>query len=731
MMQMLRQLFTLEERLTLDGWAARASKVPVNPRLEWWVGVVELRDMPLPFPGETPVLLVLVDLHSAAPEPLYLNILMEGGLEEAYAVVLEFMADPEEGQPQAPARLYTPDAQTAFALGNLLRESKIMVQQGGPQELTEFLEFTRSQIVQQASQEMQVRQPTAFLTGLPDDEVRAFILAFQEFMSRRTWKILEPDKAMYAHWVNADGTAGQTYATIMGDLGSSYGVAFYPDWLSYAVQIQNSRGPDDIERILAFIGGMEAVSWGTEAEFAPQDWARLKALKLVKNGKAPSLLRMTVDGTQPPRLPVQAITGILNVLNERAAKRASPVTSLTGQSGLVAVKYPGTPRHELTEAERTGSVTLHVHNKSDFRESHLRLKAPADLLMSQLNSQAKKLLRAQYGKEAEYAMPFTFFLSASDGDVFPKERLDVWDSGGLGAGSVTLAHLARLGDLRTHYGTVQAALQAEAVPDVQLTYEVVKDTPPQTLSSSSKAKKAETITPAVPAGQTLKFGDGMCRTCGFMGNPASMTKHQATCEGRLGGSTDAFRLRVSADGPYFLDLDVKANATLDDVDSFLRGIWLECCGHMIEFSIGPQLDYDAPVLSMKKPRQPPLHTLLKTGQKFTYTYDMGTSTELEITVQARENVTPFPVTVRLLARNFAPEFKCAHPGCNQTAKWANSWEYDDWGLPVMHCTKHADKEAKADGAYLPIVNSPRMGQCAYEGGNDDKWPKGSVPLPRK
>jgi hypothetical protein len=37
---------------------------------------------------------------------------------------------------------------------------------------------------------------------------------------------------------------------------------------------------------------------------------------------------------------------------------------------------------------------------------------------------------------------------------------------------------------------------------------------------------------------------------------------------------------------YWMHLEMPASLTLDDLDDFLRGIWLECCGHLSEFRIG-------------------------------------------------------------------------------------------------------------------------------------------------
>ena len=36
---------------------------------------------------------------------------------------------------------------------------------------------------------------------------------------------------------------------------------------------------------------------------------------------------------------------------------------------------------------------------------------------------------------------------------------------------------------------------------------------------------------------------------------------------------------------YWMYVKMSETATLDDLDKFLRNVWLECCGHMSEFNI--------------------------------------------------------------------------------------------------------------------------------------------------
>lgn len=227
---------------------------------------------------------------------------------------------------------------------------------------------------------------------------------------------------------------------------------------------------------------------------------------------------------------------------------------------------------------------------------------------------------------------------------------------------------------------------------------------------------------------------GMCRACGYVGTKASMTKHQASCPERRapeGSQREVYRLRVSGGGPYWIDIEAAADATLNDIDTFLRGLWLECCGHLSQFTIGPEpewLDDDwnpfgAPKKRGKRARPPQLRELLTVGQKFGYTYDMGSSTDLELTVQAQETAQDSGPPVVLLARNLPPQYTCCK--CDAPARWIHTWEYDeDTGWPPMYCARHGKTSR---GEQLPLVNSPRTGVCGYEGGNLDDWPPAALP----
>src|SRR5438477_291919 len=73
-----------------------------------------------------------------------------------------------------------------------------------------------------------------------------------------------------------------------------------------------------------------------------------------------------------------------------------------------------------------------------------------------------------------------------------------------------------------------------------------------------------------------------------------MTRHLENClqkrEASHAGTAHAsrtFHLAVQGRGSpqYWLHLLARADTTLGELDSFLRHIWLECCGHMSGFTI--------------------------------------------------------------------------------------------------------------------------------------------------
>ncbi len=180
-----------------------------------------------------------------------------------------------------------------------------------------------------------------------------------------------------------------------------------------------------------------------------------------------------------------------------------------------------------------------------------------------------------------------------------------------------------------------------------------------------------------------------------------------------------------------MHLELDGERSLTDLDTFLRAIWLECCGHMSEFK-SETTDYmPDEYIEMREPVMPgfgsyqrqaasmdiPLNKVFETEDALEYEYDFGSTTHLRIEMKdARAGVAP-EKGLRIMARNTPPEFPCT--GCGEKAavicvecQWIteNPFYCDS-------CAKDVDRHA-CDYGYdmtLPVVNSPRMGVCGYSG----------------
>jgi len=103
-----------------------------------------------------------------------------------------------------------------------------------------------------------------------------------------------------------------------------------------------------------------------------------------------------------------------------------------------------------------------------------------------------------------------------------------------------------------------------------------------------------------------------------------------------------------------------------------------------------------------------LERVLKVGQKFSYVYDYGSSTYINLRVIAeREGIVQNKKNpVQLLARNTAPEFPCVVCGKPGTA--VAMGYFTDSIADSVFCTECANKQV-GEGEMLPIINSPRAG----------------------
>jgi hypothetical protein len=221
----------------------------------------------------------------------------------------------------------------------------------------------------------------------------------------------------------------------------------------------------------------------------------------------------------------------------------------------------------------------------------------------------------------------------------------------------------------------------------------------------------------MPRGKQSK---GKCVYCGNEVAKNGVAKHLATCtrwkeavtkaELKKTRSEALYHLRVQAAGQpqFWLDLEMRGSATLKDLDGYLRAIWLECCGHMSQFSFG---GWQGQEISMRRH----ISDVLELGAELTHIYDFGTSSETVIKVVGlREGKPVISHAITLLVRNEMPEYECIE--CEQPAAWLCMEcliEENVWGT---FCDEHVKNHPHDDyGEAVPLVNSPRLGLCGYTG----------------
>lgn len=220
--------------------------------------------------------------------------------------------------------------------------------------------------------------------------------------------------------------------------------------------------------------------------------------------------------------------------------------------------------------------------------------------------------------------------------------------------------------------------------------------------------------------------NGLCSFCGKTFSKTAMKKHLDSCKQRraspeTSSKPKAHYLHLVAEGrycpEYWMHLEVRADAPLSKLDDFLRGIWLECCGHLSAFTIEgeryvsevikhPLFDFDP-----EKGMGIKIGTVVKPEMKFTHEYDFGTTTELKLKVVSERMGQRRSEQVRLMARNTPPPITCnvckkpATQVCTQCI-----WEGEGW-----LCDACARKHKCDEEMLLPVVNSPRVGMCGYTG----------------
>jgi hypothetical protein len=229
---------------------------------------------------------------------------------------------------------------------------------------------------------------------------------------------------------------------------------------------------------------------------------------------------------------------------------------------------------------------------------------------------------------------------------------------------------------------------------------------------------------------TRTSSKGICSYCCGSYSKSVVSRHLQACPARKaenevpmkkgsdkGQAKTIFHLQVEGlyRPMYWLHIEIAAKATLEDLDRFLRAVWLECCGHLSSFEIAGNTFFSEKMEPGDRSMRIALEKVIAPGMKFEHIYDFGTSTELLIKVISARQGLAQNKKVRIMARNEPPEIKC--DVCGKPATGVCCVCSDEGTGRV--CDECGKKHECGEDMLLPVVNSPRVGMCDYTGGYYD------------
>ncbi len=213
---------------------------------------------------------------------------------------------------------------------------------------------------------------------------------------------------------------------------------------------------------------------------------------------------------------------------------------------------------------------------------------------------------------------------------------------------------------------------------------------------------------------------GKCEFCGKETAKGWMIRHLKSCEAREEAIKKADEKKERGQNIYhllvenaymkdfWLHLEMKGSAAMEYLDAYLKAIWLECCGHLSEFTF--EAWNEQKTVSMETPAD----EVFSPGTELIHLYDFGSTTETLIKViEEREGKPLTGHPIFLMARNQIPNAPCQV--CGEQSKWL-CIECNDEGRMGGLCDRHVKKHPHNNyGGPLPVVNSPRVGVCGYGG----------------
>lgn len=207
--------------------------------------------------------------------------------------------------------------------------------------------------------------------------------------------------------------------------------------------------------------------------------------------------------------------------------------------------------------------------------------------------------------------------------------------------------------------------------------------------------------------------DGKCFYCGGEVKGRGLWTHFQRHVWEMKTGEDAFLILakgkpywMSGSDPFWMVFAARKDLTLKDLDRFLRDVWVECCGHMSAFKIRSTYYYSHPGPDDRS-MDVPLSEVLRPNSDFRYEYDFGTPTYVSLYVLGSIKAPLRRDGISIVGQNDPPTFTCEVCG-QRPAKYFHIYREE------FICEECYDADEMEDEV-LPVVNSPRLGVCAYEG----------------
>lgn len=208
---------------------------------------------------------------------------------------------------------------------------------------------------------------------------------------------------------------------------------------------------------------------------------------------------------------------------------------------------------------------------------------------------------------------------------------------------------------------------------------------------------------------------GICSYCKteIPKNSRSIKNHFSKCKSKpISNDSEEEQMLLLIEGRYnsnyWIVIKVNQDITLKKIDTFIRDIWVECCGHLSQFFNG-----DSKIGMSRR-----IDQVFVQGTKIIYEYDFGSPTELFLSLLEKVKDSN-KKNIQVIMRNKLIEEECSF--CENIAIYICPYCINhDEGLLCKSCIDtHRCVENEGEEILLPMSNSPRAGVCGYDNANDD------------